>query len=129
MGNSRAGIAGGQRSDHARRFARVRSRSGRVRPDSDRRFNPQRSQDLPETALLANRGTMARSVRAASEAAVLRGRTRSRRAYSDRARRVGHDVVVRAGGTHRKRNPNMKLNAVVFDWAGTVVDHGSRAPV
>jgi len=23
----------------------------------------------------------------------------------------------------------MKLNAVIFDWAGTLVDHGSRAPV
>ena len=23
----------------------------------------------------------------------------------------------------------MKLRGVVFDWAGTVVDHGSRAPV
>lgn len=23
----------------------------------------------------------------------------------------------------------MKLQAVIFDWAGTVVDHGSRAPV
>src|SRR5579863_9680182 len=23
----------------------------------------------------------------------------------------------------------MKLSAVIFDWAGTVVDHGSRAPV
>lgn len=23
----------------------------------------------------------------------------------------------------------MKLSTVIFDWAGTVVDHGSRAPV
>ena len=23
----------------------------------------------------------------------------------------------------------MKLQAVIFDWAGTLVDHGSRAPV
>jgi phosphonoacetaldehyde hydrolase len=29
----------------------------------------------------------------------------------------------------KQRNLNMMLKAVVFDWAGTMIDHGSRAPM
>ena len=53
------------------RLARVWARSERFRPDHDRRFDPERSPNLPQTALLAHSGTLARSVRAASGTSIL----------------------------------------------------------
>ena len=86
------------------------------------------ARNVPATSLLANRRTMARSLRRPPATSVLRSGASPGSAHRDRARRIGHDLIVRAGGAHRKGDGSMRLTAVIFDWAGTVVDHGSRAP-
>src|SRR5258708_11230984 len=58
------------------------------------------------------------------------------RSYRHRSRRLRHDAVVRIGRTdvHRdehimKQSYSGPVKAVILDWAGTTVDHGSLAPV
>src|SRR6202030_2304221 len=65
-----------------------------------------------------------------------RDRRRARSSYRHRGRRFRHDLVVRAGRTDdprdahiMKRSYSGPVKAVIFDWAGTTVDHGSLAPV
>src|ERR1700688_4685925 len=65
-----------------------------------------------------------------------RDRRRARSAYRHRGRRFRHDIVVRPGRTDDPRDAYIMkgsysgpVRAVILDWAGTTVDHGSLAPV
>src|ERR1700756_2072404 len=65
-----------------------------------------------------------------------RDRRRARRSDRHRSRRLRHDIVVRPGRTDDPRAAHMirrsysgPVKAVILDWAGTTVDHGSLAPV
>src|SRR5271156_2298172 len=65
-----------------------------------------------------------------------RDRRRARRAYRHRGRRLRHDIVVRPGRTDDPRDAYIMkgqysgpVRAIILDWAGTTVDHGSLAPV
>src|SRR6266481_7130630 len=65
-----------------------------------------------------------------------RDRCRAGRPYRHRSRRLRHDVVVRLGRTDGSRDGHIMkpqysgpVRAVILDWAGTTVDHGSLAPV
>src|ERR1700722_972817 len=65
-----------------------------------------------------------------------RDRRRTGRAHRHRGRRLRHDTVVRPGRTDDPRDAYIMrqsysgpVKAVILDWAGTTVDHGSLAPV
>src|ERR1700693_5805087 len=65
-----------------------------------------------------------------------RDRRRPRRSDRYRGRRLRHDIVVRPGRTDDPRDAYIMkgsysgpVKAVILDWAGTTVDHGSLAPV
>ena len=57
----------------------------------------------------------------------------ARRSRSHGNRRGGNDDVVWPGrailGDLAMRDTRPRIRAILFDWAGTTVDHGSRAPV
>src|SRR5579863_2736756 len=79
---------------------------------------------------------MVRRVRKASRQGVGVDRRRAWRAHRHRSRRIRHDIVVRPGRTDDPRDANImkasysgSVKAVILDWAGTTVDHGSLAPV
>src|SRR5436190_14020266 len=72
---------------------------------------------------------MARRIREASGAAVPVVRARAGRAGGDLAGRVGDDALVRDRRADAGGAGMMRIQAVIFDWAGTTVDHGSLAPV
>src|SRR5208283_4864537 len=79
---------------------------------------------------------MVRRLRQTSRAAVGRNRRRAGSSHRHRGRRLRHDTVVRPRRTDDPRDAYIMmrsysgpLKAVIFDWAGTTVDHGSLAPV
>src|SRR5208337_982088 len=79
---------------------------------------------------------MVRRVREASGQILGRDRRGARGSHRHRGRRLRHDAVVRLGGTDDSRDEYIMkqsysglVKAIIFDWAGTTVDHGSLAPV
>src|SRR6266478_7238713 len=79
---------------------------------------------------------MVRRVREASRQSMGGDRRRARRSNRHGSRRLRDDAVVRIGRTdvHRdahimKQSYSGPVKAVILDWAGTTVDHGSLAPV
>src|SRR5271155_4751606 len=76
---------------------------------------------------------MVRRLREASRGCLRIDRCGAARANRDRAGRIRYDALIRACGTNDSRDGALirsgKIAAVIFDWAGTTVDHGSLAPV
>ena len=110
-----------------------------VRPEARRRAHPRRVPavaDLPEPRVSERwTGTYASAPdrlmlvdRPADARAHRHDHQRHRRQHLLRHRRRGHRRPVRqrvtSGDSHVQH-----LKAVVFDWAGTMVDHGSLAPM
>src|SRR6202035_3382404 len=91
---------------------------------------------IPDCTRSDDRAAMVWRVRQASRQIVGRDRRRARSSNRHRGRRLWHDLVVRTGRTDDPRDAyTMKqpysgpVKAVILDWAGTTVDHGSLAPV
>src|SRR5580704_13867805 len=79
---------------------------------------------------------MVRRLRQASRAALGRNRSGAGSSHRHRGRRLRHDAVIRLGRADDSgdayimmRSYSGPLKAVILDWAGTTVDHGSLAPV
>src|SRR5262245_29285556 len=80
-----------------------------------------------------DRRALARALCQAPDATGLRGRAARGRAHLHGNGGLGHDDGVRPGrarlGALVMNRVATRLKAIIFDWAGTTVDHGSRAPV
>src|SRR5262249_39260424 len=79
---------------------------------------------------LLHRPALVRRLREASGPSLPHAQSRGGSAHPPIARRRGHDSVVRHRRPDYRGDICMnRLEAVIFDWAGTTGDHGSLAPL
>ncbi len=121
------------RGSDPRRLTRVRRGHRALRQGGDRQSDSARGQPRDPAAVLGDRRALARRLRQERYATRVRSRASARRPHPHGDRRGGHDDVIRPGrailgDSFMSRTPP-PIRAILFDWAGTTVDHGSRAPV
>src|SRR5208282_4440811 len=131
LGDPRTGFADRGWRAHARRFARIRACGRRLQQRGNRSTHTQKCTDFPARTRAGDRRAMVRGLREASGGCLRINRCGAGSPNRNRAGRIRYDALIRTCRTNDSRDGTLtrKIAAVIFDWAGTTVDHGSLAPV